>query len=121
MVVNLSFISEKYMTTFDSGSFKDLANTAIGEALWEFLNTPNSLIKMETATQLKRPALEAVQLDLIELFDSIIKQDRYKQMIGRMARQIMENLGYSMDQSGVRITSKILFSSATRYKKYRCI
>ncbi len=105
------------MLTFKPGSFAELAESKMGKKLWMFLNSNENIIRMETATQLRRPALEAVQELLVEQFGEEIQQDRYKQMIGRMTRQIMEHMGYSLDQSGVRITSKILFSSATRYKK----
>ena len=105
------------MADFDSGSYAELAESKIGKDLWEFLNDRENLIRMETATLLKRPALEALQNLLIERFGQEIKEDRYKQMIGRMTRQVMENAGYSLDQTGVRITSRILFTSAARYRK----
>ncbi len=105
------------MLNFDAGSFAGLAESKIGSELWEFLNDRENIIRMETATLLKRPALEAIQSQLVERFGQEIHEDRYKQMIGRMARQVMENAGYSLDQNGVRISSKILFTSASRYKK----
>lgn len=105
------------MSDFDSGSYTELAESKVGKDLWEFLNDRENVIRMETATLLKRPALEALQNLLVERFGQEIQDDRYKQMIGRMTRQIMEHAGYSLDQTGVRITSKILFTSAARYKK----
>lgn len=105
------------MLTFDAKSFSTLAKSDIGKELWRFLNNNDNIIRMETATLLKRPALEAIQHLLILNFNSEIKEDRCKQMTGRMVRQIMESKGYQLDQTGVKISSKILFTTAARYKK----
>ena len=101
---------------FDPGPFGGLANDALTKELWSFLNEHETIIRMDTATFLRRPALEAVQPQLIERFGEKIQPDRCKQMMGRMARQVMEHHGYLLDQTNVRIRSNILFSSAARYK-----
>ena len=105
------------MFSFDAGSFSDMANTPTGKALWEFLNTEEIVIRLETTTYLKRPALEGVQPQLLAKFGDEIRPDRWKQMIGRMTRQIMEHRGYSLDQAGVRVSVSDLFTSAARYKR----
>lgn len=105
------------MFDFDAGSFSDIANTDLGKGLWEFLNSEEIIIRLETATYLKRPALEGVQPQLLARFGDKIRPDRWKQMIGRMTRQIMEHQGYSLDQAGVRISVSDLFTSAARYRK----
>ena len=105
------------MFDFDAGPYADISANSTGGALWKFLNDRESIIRMETASLLKRPALEAVQHLLVEQFGEEIHEDRYKQMVGRMTRQVMEHSGYSLDQTGVRIRSNILFTSASRYKK----
>jgi hypothetical protein len=105
------------MFDFDAGSFSDIAKTALGKGLWEFLNSEETIIRLETATYLKRPALEGVQPQLLAKFGDEIRPDRWKQMIGRMTRQIMEHQGYSLDQAGVRVSVSDLFTSAARYKK----
>ncbi len=105
------------MEDFDAGSFSDIAATLTGVALWKLLNEPDSLIRLETATYLERPALEALQPQLVAKFGDTIRTDRWKQMIGRMARQVMLSHGYTLDRAGVRIRRGELFSSAARYKK----
>lgn len=105
------------MFEFDAGSFSDIATSTTGAALWKFLNEGPTLIRLETATYLKRPALEGLQPQLLENFGDEIRGDRWKQLIGRMTRQVMEHHGYSLDQSGARIRIKELFTSAARYKK----
>jgi len=105
------------MIEFDAGSFADVASTPLGSALWTFLNERDSLIRLETATYLKHPALEAVQPQLLERFGDEIRGDRWKQMMGRMTRQVMEEHGYALDQTGARIRGGELFTSAARYVK----
>lgn len=102
---------------FDPGMFKDLFETPFGERLWNYLNEERTILQMETATALRRPALEPLEEKLVEKFQDEIRADRAKQMCGRMVRQIMEKEGYLFDRSGVPITSKFLFSSAARYTK----
>ena len=105
------------MHTFLAGSFSDLADTEMGKTLWEFLNSREALACFETTTFLKRPALEGFQPQLLAEFGGEIKLDRWKQVAGRMVRQIMEQRGYVLDQTGVRIRSGDLFTSASRYRR----
>lgn len=104
------------MGNFDAGSFSDISTTTLGKKLWSFLNERETFVRMETATLLRRPALEAVQLHLLERFGDEIRVDRWKQMTGRMARQVMERHDYILDRTGVRISRGSLFTSAARYK-----
>ncbi len=105
------------MFEFDAGSFSDLAETSTGKALWKFLNTEEALACLDTTTFLQRPALEGLQPQLLAKFGEEIRLDRWKQMTGRMVRQIMESRGYQLDQTGVRTRVGELFTSAARYKK----
>lgn len=105
------------MIKFDAGSFSDLANTSEGISVWDYLNSEEALACFETTTFLKRPALEGIQPKLMAKFSDVIISDRWKQMIGRMTRQIMESKGYTLDQTGVRTRVGTLFTSASRYKK----
>ncbi len=103
------------MYQFEPGSFSDVANTETARELWHFLNLEESLIRFDTATYLSKPALQALQPELLKEFGDKIRPDRVKQMIGRMVRQIMEHHGYRLDQVGVRIPNGELFTSAARY------
>jgi len=105
------------MPTFTAGSFSDIADTNLGRGLWDFLNTKESLIRLETSTYSKRPALEGLQVQLIEKFGNAIRGDRWKQLIGRMTRQVMEQHGYILAQTGARIRVGDLFTSAAKYVK----
>ncbi|MEH6386720.1 MULTISPECIES: hypothetical protein [Pseudomonas] len=105
------------MRIFDPGSFSDVANTPLGAAIWRFLHEDSSIACLETTTYLKRPALEGLQPHLLAEFGDDIRADRVKQMTGRMVRQVMENLGYSLDQTDVGIRVGDLYKTAARYAK----
>jgi hypothetical protein len=101
---------------FDAGTFRELAESELGLALWAFLNERDNLIRMETATYLERPAVQPLSPGLLTRFGEEVRQDRIKQMIGRMARQVMESSGYRIDRQNVRIPAEAnIFSSGTRY------
>ncbi len=103
----MNYDAGRYITTF--------ANEG-GKEIWEFLVDPKNLIRMETATYLSRPAIEPLSPFLLERFGERAKQDRIKQMMGHMVRQIMENRGYVLKQGNVKISSaNNIFSRASRY------
>lgn len=103
--------------TYVPGNFSDVSGTEFGVAVWAFLNEPDNLIRMETATYLSRPAVEPLSPVLLQRFTASDFNDRNKQMLGHMVRQIMEARGFAFDQSGVRITREgNVFSSGARYR-----
>ncbi len=111
------------MRPFKAKNYSDIATTSLGKKLWEFLNEERSLIRLDTASFLKRPALEAIQPQLQKQFGAELetlrdnrKLDRWKQMMGRMVLEIMKARGYEIDQRNVRIRAGKLFTTATRYK-----
>jgi len=104
------------MTVYEPGVFSKLYDSPIGVQLWGFLNEAESVIRMETATGLERPAVEGLEEPLLERFGSSVLEDRTKQMIGHMVRQVMERNGYIIDVQNVKITNGAPFSRATRYK-----
>ena len=105
------------MQEFDPGSFSDVSSTLLGHAVWKFLHTEAAIACLETTTYLKRPALEGLQPHLVSEFGDEIRADRVKQMTGRMVRQVMESLGYGLDQTDVGIRVGDLYKTAARYAK----
>lgn len=107
------------MATFPyiPGNFSALAASPLGIELWTFLNNPESRLRMRTASDLGRPALEAVEELLLDRFGDQVLEDRTKQMIGHMARQVMEHEGYVIDAKDVKMTGGAPFARATRYKR----
>lgn len=103
------------MPKYNPGVFKKIYETELGENLWDLLNQHDNFIRMETASKLFRPAVEAVLDELLKVFGDTVREDRVKQMIGHMIRQIMEQHGLHIDAQNVKVRSGNLFSRATRY------
>ena len=104
------------MQKYNPGRFASTYEAENGRKIWEFLNEPESIIRMETATYLFRPAAEPLSPFLVSQFGDAIKEDRMKQMTGHMIRQVLESRGYRVDRSNVRINrAGNIFVSATRY------
>jgi hypothetical protein len=79
----------------------------------------DNVLRMETASELEQPAVAALATRLVEAFGDRIRDRRYKQMIGHMARQIMEHRGFVLDAQNVRVRVGDLFSRASRYRRLR--
>jgi hypothetical protein len=102
---------------YDAQNFRDLFETELGQAIWAFMKRPDNLARMATATYLDRAAVEPLAPGLLRMFGPGIAEDRLKQMIGHMARQIMEAMGLELDRTGLRITRESMFTTAARYKE----
>lgn len=107
-----------------SPALNELAKTEEGKSLWQYLCSSESLIRMETATYLRKPALEPFSPHLRNRFEFFRAEstekslfDRYKQLAGSMTRQIMESLGYEHEKESVNILTGEVFKTASRYKK----
>ncbi len=109
---------------YKPNKFSDISDSDFGVRLWRFLTSPDILLRMDTATYLRRPACEAIQDELTNKFEEFREGDnskltRYKQMCGHMVRQIMEQRGYVLDSQRIPLRVGNLFRTATRYKKYQ--
>ncbi len=103
----MEYIPGRYSSTY--------ANEG-GKEIWNYLTMPQNIIRMETATYLSRPAIEPLSPALLKRFGDEVRKDRIKQMMGHMVRQIMENGGYVLQQSNVKISNAgCIFSRASRY------
>lgn len=101
---------------YDAGRYSTTFANEGGKEIWEFLIDSENIIRMETATYLSRPAIEPLSPFLLERFGENAHQDRIKQMMGHMVRQIMESKGYALQQGNVKISSpSSIFSRASRY------
>lgn len=104
------------MQQYEPGRFGSTYESAGGAEIWEFLNRSDNVVRMETATYLSRPAVEPLSPVLVQDLGERVTEDRMKQMIGHMVRQVMEKRGYRIDRSNVRTSTKDnIFTSATRY------
>lgn len=102
---------------YDAGSYASTYETDLGQRLWLWLNSEVNVVRLETASNLGRPAAEALDEALLVEFGEAILDDRVKQMLGHMIRQVLERRGYVIDQQNVKVTSGAPFSRATRYKR----
>ena len=107
-----------------SPAFIQLSQEETAIELWRFLCKKDNIIRVETASFLKKPALEALGPVLYKNFNVFNEElveksvfDAYKKLAGNMMRQIMEHLGYKIDKTGVQVVNKTIFKTATRYIK----
>lgn len=100
---------------YQPGHFVDVGNTDFGRALWRWMRRVDNVTRMETATQFEQPAVEPLGRYLAAEFGAEVSQDRVKQCIGHMARQIMEAIGYPLEKADHRIARNPLFTTAARY------
>ncbi|MCY4382345.1 MAG: hypothetical protein OXE44_04270 [Nitrospinae bacterium] len=88
-----------------------------------FMSKPQNLRLMRTATHAGRPAVEPLANGLLNEFDLFFRtcsnkeKNSTKRMIGRVARELMERMGYEVAQRWVLTTGNPLFTKATQYKK----
>lgn len=106
------------MDDYEPRNFSNLADTPFGRGLWRFLNERENVVRMETATYLGRPALEAMSPELEREFGAEHFADKQKKrMAGHMTKQVLARSGLRLDRTGVRInTPGNLFSTAARYR-----
>ncbi len=102
--------------SYDPQNFRDLAEAPLGQALWRYLKEHDNQVRMLTATFLERAAVEPLAPGLVCEFGTDVADDRIKQMIGHMVKQIMAALGCELDRLGLRITRISLFTSGARYR-----
>lgn len=104
------------MFAYNPEKFASLYETALGQRIWAFLTEPENVARLETASQLGKPAVEGIEEHLLEEFRAEVLADRVKQMVGHMVRQILEQRDWVLDQADVKVQS-VPFSKAARYRK----
>ncbi len=107
------------MTTYSPNQFSDLFNTPFGQEIWTCLNEHDNIIRMLTASDLQRPAVEPLSEVLLDRFGERITDHRTKQMIGHMVRQIMEANNYHHASNNIKIRFGSVFNRASKYSRNR--
>jgi hypothetical protein len=100
---------------YKSGHFS-IKSPNVEKALWSFMLWDENVIRMEAVTAVGRPAVEALSGPLVREFGHNISHSSIKQMVGHMARQIMEALEYEVDRCRVRITRPGLFTTGMSFR-----
>jgi hypothetical protein len=112
---------------FKTKTHLDIYETAQGRELWDFLNDPISIARMQAVSDVGKPALLGVEKGLIDKFSIQARADvnendkaqfdRLKQMLGAMVRQIMERTGYRLKSNNIKVPHSTIFYSASLYTK----
>lgn len=103
--------------SYEAQHFLELADSELGRAALALMLHPINVVRMQTATDLDRVAVEPLGKYLVLEFGAEAIDDRFKQFIGHIARQIMEAIGYKHDRKSLQITRPGLFSSGSTYRK----
>lgn len=105
-------------------------NVLDSRRLWDFLSSRENIIRMITATEIGRPAAEAMSYRLAAFYAGKPKEFTqlvlFKQIIGYMIKIIMEMFGCAVEQKRVKTSSHFnpdtqkelrYFTTASRYRK----
>ena len=88
-----------------------------GAALWDFLHRPETVAALQTAVVLRRPGVEAIAPSLLTKFPHQTRKLKFRQMVGHMIRQVMEENGFTLGRANVRISRRsILFRYGSVYQ-----
>ncbi len=90
------------------------ASTECGAELLAFLQRPKITRKLTAAARAGTPPAGAISGDLIANFEPAIHKPEVKRRVGLFIRVIMEELGFRVLQSNVRLRDR-LFSSGAVY------
>ena len=104
------------MLTYSPEKFASLYASDLGQRIWTFLTQPENIARLETASELSKPAVGGIEERLLEAFREDVLADRVKQMVGHMVRQILEQRDWVLDQGDVKVQS-VPFSKAARYRR----
>jgi hypothetical protein len=104
------------MVAYNPDKFASLYETELGQRIWALLTEDENVARLETASQLGKPAVEGIEEHLLDEFREEVLADRVKQMVGHMVRQILEQRDWVLDQTDVKVQS-VPFSKAARYRR----
>jgi len=101
---------------YEAGQFADVfGRDEEAKEVWEFLHERDNVLRMQTASELGRPAVEALAKRLLDRFAPWIEQPRIKRMVGHMTLQVMEANGFEFRKKGARVKVGGLFQRASLY------
>ncbi len=106
-------------TRWDPGKFGGHVTPKFAEKLWLFMNRKDSIARMEAASDLGRAAVEPLSELLPAEFGDAVYDNRVTQVIGSMAKQVMERDGRFVQGPPHRIRFGDLFSAGSRYRRIR--
>lgn len=96
----------------DPGSFRDVFETPLGQAIFKLMVQHDSLVQLKTGGFYGCVAVESLSRKLLDAFPhDDIRAPRIKRFIGFMGRKIMHQLGFRIDSRDIKIRDTILFVS----------
>lgn len=102
----------------DFGSYRGAAEDNTLRAIQAYIDSDDAFIRMETASELVKPAAEALSAQLTKRFGEVVRENRVKQFIGWYIRKVMEGRGFSLDQQNCKVCSpNNIFTRAARYRR----
>lgn len=108
------------MFAYNPEKFASLYASDLGQRPWAFLTRPENVARLETASELSKPAVEGIEEHLLAEFREEVLAYRVKQMVGHMVRQILERQGWVLDQADLKVRS-VPLSKAARYRRPDCV
>jgi hypothetical protein len=104
------------MLKYEPRQFRDVWTRASSKRMWKYLTSHDALIRMDVAVEIKRAPYEGVASPFESEFGHLLDDQRVKQMVGHMIRQIMTFHGYR--HAGVKKlhgSSRGLFTTGGKY------
>ena len=101
----------------------NISDTELSRKLWNYLDTKGiEEIERAYGEGGRKPAVTYVQKDVEDIFkkwpmEQSGSEDRFKRMVGRMVRRILERRGYELSQESVPIKGEGFFKTGAVYKK----
>jgi plasmid stability protein len=85
------------------------------QAVWDLFRDDRTVDEMRRVTALKRPAVVATSARLLALGGWVRDHDA-KRTFGKLARCVMESVGYAVEKGNVETPNDPLFTKGTRYR-----
>jgi len=102
----------------DFESYRGAADDQTLRAIQLYIDSDDAFIRMETASDLVKPAAEALSAQLAKRFGAIVRENRVKQFIGWYIRKVMEGRGFPLDQQNCKVCSpNNIFTRGARYRR----
>lgn len=89
-----------------------------GYDLWRWMWRDDNIVRLETASDLRKVAIEALQHQLeLDFDDELIRLYRVKQMIGAMARQVLEHRGFEWVGKDYKCPTGDIFTTGAKFRR----
>jgi hypothetical protein len=103
------------INSFEADKFSDIPRALI-EAIWAFLNQRYVVDRLKIVSEYGITGVEGIpEKDFIAKFGEVVKEDRTKQLVGYLVKQILEREGFELRSRGATIRFGSIFSRGSKY------